>query len=455
MRLPRPLRTSSFRLTVLYAAMFSVSGLVVFAIVAWLVSSFMAEQLDATVANELAEVQADAGSQDTGVLKRVVTGLTVNSPGIYYLLQAPDGQVMAGNMTAIEPKPGLRSLEWTHQAPERRSIGGIRGRGVLLPDGAYLFVGISDYQLGEVREVILRTTLLGLGVTVVLAVAGGLVMSYGVLRRVEAVSRASRAIMAGDLTQRMTLRGTDDEFDHLSSSLNAMLERIQDLMLGLQQVSSDIAHDLRTPLTRLRQRLELARRREGTVEGLHAAVDGAIANVDAILETFSALLRIAQIEAGTRRSGFPAGDLSTLLSGLVEAYQPVAEERGQSLDAQIAPDLFVVGDRDLLTQMFANLIDNAVVHSAAGAEICRRSGVRWRAGIRVMVRDNGPGIPPQYRQAVLQRFYRLDGSRSTPGSGLGLSLVSAVSSLHDATLALEDNDPGLRCVLVFPTHRGR
>ena len=436
----------------LYAAMFSLSGLVVFAIVAWLVGSFMVEQLDATVANELAEVQADAGSQDTGVLKRVVTGLTVNSPGIYYLLQAPDGKVIAGNMTAIEPKPGLRSLEWTHQAPERRSIGGIRGRGVLLPDGAYLFVGISDYQLGEVREVILRTTLLGLGVTVVLAVAGGLVMSYGVLRRVEGVSRASQAIMAGDLTQRMVLRGTDDEFDHLSSSLNAMLDRIQDLMVGLQQVSSDIAHDLRTPLTRLRQRLELAHRRESTVEGLHLALEAAIGNADAILETFGALLRIAQIEAGTRRSGFLPVDLSTLLTELIEAYHPVAEERAQKLQAHIAPDLSVVGDRELLTQMFANLIDNAMVHSAVGAEIAVEAAF-GATGIRVTVSDNGPGILLQYRQAVLQRFYRLDGSRSTPGSGLGLSLVSAVSSLHDATLALEDNDPGLRCVLVFPTRR--
>jgi signal transduction histidine kinase len=452
-RLPRPLRTSSFRLTVLYAAMFSVSGLVVFVIVAWLVGSFMAEQLDVTVANELAEVQADAGGQDTHVLKRVITGLTVNSPGIYYLLQAPDGEVIAGNMTAIDPKPGLRSLEWMHQAPERRSIGGIRGRGIVLPDGAYLFVGISDYQLGEVRQVILRTSLLGLGVTVVLAVAGGLATSYGVLRRVEVVSRASRAIMAGDLAQRMTLRGTDDEFDHLSSSLNAMLDRIQDLMLGLQQVSSDIAHDLRTPLTRLRQRLELARRREDTVEGLHIAVDGAIDNVDAILETFGALLRIAQIEAGARRSGFQPVSLSVLLSGLTEAYQPVAEERTQALDAQIAPDLWVFGDRDLLTQMFANLIDNAVVHSAAGADLSVQA-VSAARGIQVMVRDSGPGIPPQYRQAVLQRFYRLDRSRSTPGSGLGLSLVSAVASLHDAALSLEDNDPGLRCVLVFPSTSG-
>jgi signal transduction histidine kinase len=252
----------------------------------------------------------------------------------------------------------------------------------------------------------------------------------------------------------MTLRGTNDEFDHLSSSLNAMLDRIQDLMLGLQQVSSDIAHDLRTPLTRLRQRLELARRREDTVEGLHIAVDGAIDNVDAILETFGALLRIAQIEAGTRRSGFQPVSLSALLSGLIEAYQPVAEERTQALDAQIAPDLWVFGDRDLLTQMFANLIDNAVVHSAAGADLSVQAVSAARGMIQVMVRDSGPGIPPQYRQAVLQRFYRLDKSRSTPGSGLGLSLVRAVASLHDAALSLEDNDPGLRCVLVFPSTSG-
>src|SRR6202051_5037910 len=160
----------------------------------------------------------------------------------------------------------------------------------------------------------------------VLAFATGLAMSFGVLRRVEAISRASRAIMAGDLGQRIALRNTDDEFDHLNASLNAMLDRIQELMLGLQQVSSDIAHDLRTPLTRLRQRLELGRRRETTAAGLHDALDGAIRDVDVILETFSALLRIAQIEGGSRRSGFTSVALSTLLDGLIEAYQPVVEE---------------------------------------------------------------------------------------------------------------------------------
>jgi len=449
-RLPRLLRTSSFRLTILYAAMFGLSGVALFVVVAWSVASFMAEQIDATVANELAEVQADAGGRDTTAVKRVIEGLIINSPGIYYLLQAPDGRVIGGNMMTIAPTPGPRSLQSISQAPDRHAVGGIRGRGVVLPDGSYLFVGISDYQLGEVREVVARTFLLGLGVTIVLALAGGLAMSFSVLRRVEAVSRASRSIMAGDLGQRMALRGTDDEFDHLSTSLNAMLDRIQDLMLGLHQVSSDIAHDLRTPLTRLRQRLELAGRRENTVDGLKAALNGAIDNVDAILETFGALLRIAQIEAGTRRAGFRPVALSALLQGLADAYQPVAEEKAQHLLARIAPGLFVDGDRELLTQLFANLVENAIRHSPAHARL-HVAAASTPPGVTVIVADTGPGIPASYRQKVLQRLYRLETSRTTSGSGLGLSLVNAVATLHDATLDLQDNEPGLRCVVCFPS----
>jgi signal transduction histidine kinase len=448
-RLPRTFRTSSFRLTILYAAVFGVSGLMLFAVIAWSVNSFMAEQLDATVSNELAEVQADAGGLETSALQRVVEGLTKNSPGVYYLLQGPDGQVIAGNMMALQPKPGLRTLGWAHQDPERRAPGGIRGQGVLLADGAYLFVGVSDHQLGELGEVVTRTFLLGLGTTVVLALGGGLAMSLGVLRRVEAVSRASRAIMAGDLTQRMTLRGTDDEFDHLSGSLNAMLDRIQDLMLGLQQVSSDIAHDLRTPLTRLRQRLELALRRENTFDGLHAAVDGAIVNVDAILETFGALLRIAQIEAGTRRAGFRPVRLDDMLSSLVDAYQPVADEKGQILTGRIEQDLCLQGDHELLTLLFANLVENAIGHSPPDVRISLEAK-RASGGIEAIIADTGPGIPAEFRGKVLQRFYRLEESRTTPGNGLGLSLANAIAVLHGASLDLRDNQPGLRCVLRFP-----
>jgi signal transduction histidine kinase len=452
-RLPRALRTSAFRLTILYAAIFGISGLLLFGVIAWSVNTFMAEQLDATVANELAEVQADAQGLEPGSLKRIVDGLIVNSPGIYYLLQGADGQVIAGNMMAIRAKPGLRTLESAHQVADRHVVGGIRGRGVALADGGYLFVGVSDHQLSELREVVTRMFLLGLGTTVVLALAGGLVMSLGVLRRVEAVSRASRAIMAGDLTQRMTLRGTDDEFDHLGSSLNTMLDRIQDLMLGLQQVSSDIAHDLRTPLTRLRQRLELARRRENTVDGLYAAVDSAIVNVDSILETFGALLRIAQIEAGTRRAGFKPVILDELLGALVEAYQPVTEEKGQTLTSQIERGLFLQGDHELLTLLFANLVENAIGHSPAEAHISI-DAKREPDGIVVTLADTGPGIPAAFRKKVLQRFYRLEASRTTAGSGLGLSLVHAVAVLHGASLDLRDNEPGLRCVLCFPENSG-
>jgi signal transduction histidine kinase len=254
--------------------------------------------------------------------------------------------------------------------------------------------------------------------------------------------------MTGDLGQRIALRGTNDEFDHLSSSLNAMLDRIQELMLGLQQVSNDIAHDLRTPLTRLRQRLELGRRRETTVEGLRDIFEGAIGDVDVILETFSALLRIAQIEAGTRRAGFKSVALSELLVGLIEAYQPVAEENGQTLQGRIEPGLCIHGDRELLTQLFANLFENAIRHSSVGARISIEAMPEPKATL-VVVADTGPGIPAPLRQKVLRRFYRLEASRTTPGSGLGLSLVDAVTALHEGTLDLEDNEPGLRCVLRF------
>lgn len=428
--------------------MLSLSGLVLFGAIAWSVNRFMAEQIDATVTNELTEVQADAGSQDTAALQRVIDRLVVHAPGFYYLLQGPDGSVMAGNMMAIHPKPGIRTLEWTHQAFDRHAGGGVRGRGIPLTDGSYLFVGVSDYQLKEVGEVVTRTFAVGLAATIILAMAGGIAMSLGVLRRVENVSRASRAIMAGDLGRRMALRGTDDEFDHLSGSLNAMLDRIQSLMLGLEQVSNDIAHDLRTPLTRLRQRLELAQRRETTVGGFRTALDDAIANADEILETFGALLRIAQIEAGTRRAGFGPVRLDALLTELVDAYQPVAEEKDQILTGRLEPALNLLGDRELLTLLFANLIENAIRHCPARSLI-EVKAERAATGITAWIADNGPGIPAEYREKVVQRFYRLEASRTTPGNGLGLSVVRAIATLHHAGLVLEDNKPGLRCVLHF------
>jgi signal transduction histidine kinase len=270
----------------------------------------------------------------------------------------------------------------------------------------------------------------------------------GLLRKIETVSQTSRDIVAGDLQQRVPVRDRGDEFDHLAVSLNAMLDRIQTLMEGLRQVTTDIAHDLRTPLTRLRQRLELAQRPGVDSETLRAVLDASRHDIDGILEIFSALLRIAQIESGARKAGFTEVNVSELLRTVIEVYRPALEEKGQQLQEAIDSDLAVRGDRELLMQLFANLLENAIRHSPAGAHVAlmaRNSSDM----VEVSVADDGPGVPEALRPKVLQRFFRLESSRTTPGSGLGLSLAAAVATLHDAKLQLSDNGPGLRVTVLL------
>ena len=455
MRLPRLFRTTSFRLTLLYAGLFSLSVLFLFAAVYWSTVGLMSRQIDETVRNELIELQTAAPGGGLLELQQVVQEYAARSPSFFYLLQDADGHVLAGNLPALAPEPGLRKLSWRSEPPPvnlGNAAKGIRGYGMKVADGAYLFVGLSSNELRRMQTALDRSFLWSLAVTLVLALLGGAAMSLGPLRRVEAISRASRDIMGGDLGRRIALRGGGDEFDHLASSLNAMLNRIQVLMNGLQQVSSDVAHDLRTPLTLLRQRLELARRRGTSVETLHAAFDHSIRDVDAILDTFGAILRITQIESGSRKAQFARVGLSELLEGLVDTYQPVAEEKRQRLSGAIAPDLSIEGDRELLTQLFANLIENAINHAPPGISI--GVGLSQTArGLEAVVSDSGPGIPSAYHQKVFQRFYRLETSRTSPGNGLGLSLAAAVAELHEASISLSDNHPGLRIVVVFPAER--
>lgn len=447
----RLIRTSSFRLTLLYAGLFAFSVLVLLGAMLWWGTSFIAREIDTTVANELSEVQSDAARPNSGGMRAVVAAMTAESPGMRYLLEAPDGHVLAGNMPALPAEVGVQTWQpdvdgLERLLPVRR---GVRGRMVRTRSGDYLFVGLNTFELNEMREMVTRAFLWVLGATLLLAVTVGAVTSQGLLNRVEAISRTSREIVAGDLGRRIALRGSDDEFDHLAVSLNAMLDRIQALMEGLNQVSSDIAHDLRTPVTRLRQRLELARLRGDSVEALHDALDAAMTDVDAILETFAALLRIAQLEAGAQPAEFVEIDLSTLLEELLEFYRPVAEEQGHSVSGAIAPALRVRGDAELLTQMFANLIENALHHTPVGTNVtvaCQGDGNT----VVVEVRDTGPGIPAELQEKVFQRFFRLERSRTTPGTGLGLSLVAAVASLHRVGIELANNQPGLIVRLTIP-----
>jgi len=254
--------------------------------------------------------------------------------------------------------------------------------------------------------------------------------------------------MAGDLSRRVPTRGSGDDFDQLSASLNEMLDRIQTLMEGLRQVSNDIAHDLRTPLTRLRQRLEAARLKARTVDDYAGAVDSTLADTDQILRTFGAMLRIAQIEAGTARSRFTTVDLSGVLRAIVDLYAAFAEDQQQALTGKIADGVSVHGDRELLTQMLVNLVENALRHSPAGTLV--QVGLERQANaVLCSIADNGPGIPKEEYDKVFRRFYRLDASRATPGSGLGLSLVAAIAELHGVAISLGDNQPGLRVELRF------
>jgi signal transduction histidine kinase len=329
----------------------------------------------------------------------------------------------------------------------------LSARGYRLPNGDYLVIGQDSYALKEMKELIARAFGVGAATTLLLAIAGGVIISRSMLRRVESVSRTTRAIVAGNLSQRVPLGGSDDEFDHLAGSVNAMLDRIEDLMQSMRQVSNDIAHDLRTPLTRLRQRLELARRHNQSADELREALDAATGQVDAILETFGALLRIAQVEAGQGFAAETEIDLSELLNDIAADFTPSAEDRDQTLATRIPAALTLRGDRRLLTQMVVNLVENAIRHSPPGARISLEASAD-RGGVAIRVSDTGPGIRDGEREKVLRPFYRLEASRTTEGSGLGLSLVAAIAKHYRAALTLADNAPGLLVTVQFPCAAG-
>jgi signal transduction histidine kinase len=450
-RLLRLARTSGFRLTALYTGLFTVSVLILLAIMLWSGSAFLAQQIDQAVTDELGDVQAAAAKPNSGGLRAVVAQLSADPAfGNRYLLENAAGEVLAGNMPAMRPRSG-----WITWHPYQGLLAfwpmqySVLGTGVALPDGGFLFVGRDAFALNEMREMVASSFFWVLGTTLVLAIAGGALMSLGSLRRVEAIGLASQEIVTGDLRRRIPVHGTGDEFDRLALSLNAMLDRIQELMEGVNQVSSDIAHDLRTPLTRLRQRLELASRHAAPDEPLRTVLDSAGLEVDAILETFSALLRIAQIEAQSNAADAVDVDLSELLHELAEFYEPTADEHGHAIGAEIDPGLYVTGDPELLTQMFANLVDNAIRHSNPGGRVVI-AAFPDEGRVIVEIRDSGPGIPMEMWDKVFQRFFRLERSRTTPGTGLGLSLVAAVAKIHHSHLRFMAHRSGFSVRLTMP-----
>jgi len=451
MRLPRLFTTSSFRLTLFSAALFSASALALFGVLYWAADRFMARQFDDSITAQMASLQED-GSDAAHLEARLAQRLSSPATRDYsYLLQDGIGRRLAGNLPAMAPHVGWQDLPMPEgMVSDTSDDHALRALGRRLGDGSFLLVARDIFDLDEFNDLLERTFGIGFLVTLVVGFGSGAVVSHGLLRRLEAISRTTREIMAGDLSRRIPVGARNDDFDRLSSSVNAMLDRIHELMENLRQVSNDIAHDLRTPLTRLRQRLEGARLDARTLGDYEGAVDGALVETDALLETFSALLRIAQIESGARSAAFAPTDLSALVAMIIDTYAPVAEDKGRSLSGDVAPGMTVDGDRQLLGQMLVNLVENALDHTPAGAAVAvaLAPGGGGRGPV-LTVADDGPGIPATEREKVFKRFCRLDVSRSTRGSGLGLNLVAAIVSLHSARIRLEDNAPGLRVVVTF------
>jgi signal transduction histidine kinase len=451
MQLRKLLRTYSFRVTLLYIALFAVSLLVLFGVIYWVTVSLMEEQLRSAIDAELASLVHETDVARIEELADTIARRTGSSEhrSSFYLLQDPAGRKIAGNLPAMPAVGGWREL------PIPAELGGEDASDILLaqaqplPNGSFLLVGREMDQFSDFQELILQAAGWSLAAAFAFALVGGLAISASLLRRVETIADAGREIIGGNLSRRIPVRGTDDEFDRLSGTLNEMLDRIQMLMEGLRQVSNDIAHDLRTPLTRLRQQLERARTNATTVADYQVVVDKATAETDEILDTFGALLRIAQIESGMRRTAFAAVDLSDVVRRLVETYAAVAEDHRHPLASRIADGVLVSGDRQLLTQMIANVVENAIRHTPDGTRIDVELAAA-PGGPACVVRDDGPGIPEPEREKVFRRFYRLDSSRATPGSGLGLSLVAAVAELHRIVVETSDGRPGLQVTLRFP-----
>lgn len=448
-RLIRILRSASFRLTLFYAVLFMASAGALFATVYVTATAAMQDDMAAVLRSEayqLAQIHSRSGL--ARLAEQIARRMNFRTRGpIFYLLQAPNRRVVVGNLPGMPPVEGVVDFVPRDDTPEPEAGSAkFTGFGLTLPDGSFLLVAQDANRLTDMQHAIVRAFVWAGGLTLLLAIAGGVLIGSSFLRRIDAITRTSRSIMEGDLAARIPARGTHDEIDQLIANLNAMLARIQQLMEGLRQVSSDIAHDLRTPLGRLRQHLEDARERAKTTGDYETATDAAIEEADELLETFSALLRIAQVEAGAEKSAFAEVDLSELMRSIGETYQPAAEDSEHTLHYRIEDGVKLVGDRQLLAQMITNLVENALRHTPAGSTVSLDLH-RTANGFEAEVADDGPGIPEAERGKVFDRFYRLDRSRSTAGSGLGLALVKAIAGLHGFTIDLRDRKPGLGVVV--------
>ena len=454
-------RTTTFKLTLVYLAVFALAVLFMLGYFAWNTNRLITEQIEETVE---AEITGLTEQYRLSGIRRLVLAIErrAQRPGSnLYLVTTFTGETLAGNVGSLTPGV-LDRIGWIETAYRRldEAEGGAHralARVEQLPGGFRLLVGRDLDEREHLLDIVFSALRWLIGLLVVLGLAGGLFVTRRVLRRVDAMTGTTQTIMAGDLGGRLPIAGTGDEIDRLAGNLNAMLERIEVLMRGLKEVSDNIAHDLKTPLTRLRNGAEEALRSAKSEPDYREALEATIEESDGLIRTFDALLMIARAESGQGREEMADVDAAEIVRGVADLYEPVADDRGLGISIDAPQPVPVRGNRELISQALANLVDNAIKYAETGPagvngapapiEITARG-----EGDRILlcVADHGPGIAPADRGRVVDRFVRLERSRSQPGSGLGLSLASAVAHLHGGELRLEDNKPGLRAVLALP-----
>lgn len=446
------IRSTGFRLAALFAALLAISSLAVIGFIRFATTESLTRATDTAIRADVDSLAERYRSEGLPGLVLLIRARVRDNEriGAVYAVADPSGEILAGNISSFPPVQSSNDgfLEFPVARNGQRSV--IRLRLYALPGDFRLLVGRDAEERVELRRLINETLLTSLILTTLLAIAGGWLLRRMVLRRVDAIRRTTEAIVGGDMSQRLPHRDTPDEFDLLAGTINDMLERIERLMDGVRDVSNAIAHDLRTPLARIRARLEEMSRATAPSEASATPFDPVLDNIDDLLRTFNALLRIAEVDAGARRNTFETISVTSVLEDVADLYRAVAEEEGVELVLEPSPpELLLRGDGQLLAQAIGNLIDNAIKYGKAGKTVSVRAA-KEGDHIAITVADRGPGIPIDERGRVTERFYRGERSRSHPGSGLGLSLVAAVARQHGGRLELRDNDPGLRATLLVP-----
>ena len=460
----RLLRTQAFRIVLAYLLLFAFSVTALLFFTYWNTRRALDDQTDQIIEAEITGLNEQYERLGVQGLAESVMNRQTHPGQALYILTDSAHRYLAGNLDSW-PSITANPDNFVEFDYERRINGGSdtrRARGRIFPlqgRNFYLLVAQDVHDRDLIQRMFTTTLPWTVALILVFGMVGGGLMSRNMLRRLDSINRTSGEIVAGDLSRRVPLSGAQDEFDVLAVNLNRMLDRIERLMKGMREVTDSVAHDLRTPLNRLRQRLEQSQARLQAAGADASEIERAIADADQLIATFNALLLIAETDAGTARGSMSPLNLASVAADVSELYEPLAEERNIKL-ALVRPsgphagDAMIEGNRGLISQALANLVDNAIKYTPPGGHVTIRSGLGFQ-GVDLYVSDSGPGIPAEERPRVVERFVRLEASRNSPGTGLGLALVAAVAHFHNAELLLEDNEPGLKAILRFPRPAAR